>query len=243
MPDAPTLFELLAKVQDRDTPPPERRAAARTLISELWADDDHADVECARVAGRAVLATMDARPPTMLQRLDRLRPVHPPCPDCGGILVELSSGETFCAACWQADIPQEALRRVSQLTTKPPTRDYEMKPPGAPDSGPRSANSEPSQAMQRRFVADYETRPQTFPIQYPRGLAPWSTGDPRSVPWSMVQEFDHRARRNHSQTLQRLAARGGLCAAPVRTGSGRINAALGPAMVAVYRATRRIADR
>lgn len=33
---------------------------------------------------------------------------------------------------------------------------------------------------------------------------------PRSVPWSFVERFRARAERNHSQTLERLAERGGL---------------------------------
>lgn len=33
---------------------------------------------------------------------------------------------------------------------------------------------------------------------------------PRSVPWSFVERFRERAESNHSQTLERLAERGGL---------------------------------
>jgi len=35
-------------------------------------------------------------------------------------------------------------------------------------------------------------------------------GCPRNVPWSLVEPHENQARRNHSQTLTRLAERGGL---------------------------------
>jgi hypothetical protein len=34
---------------------------------------------------------------------------------------------------------------------------------------------------------------------------------PRDVPWSFVETFREQAEANHSQTLERLAQRGGLC--------------------------------
>lgn len=34
---------------------------------------------------------------------------------------------------------------------------------------------------------------------------------PRSVPWAFVEQFREQAEHNHSQTLERLAQRGGLC--------------------------------
>ena len=34
---------------------------------------------------------------------------------------------------------------------------------------------------------------------------------PREVPWSFVETFRAQAERNHGQTLERLAERGGLC--------------------------------
>ena len=36
-------------------------------------------------------------------------------------------------------------------------------------------------------------------------------GCPRSVPWSLLAPHEEQALRNHDQTLQRLAERGGLC--------------------------------
>lgn len=34
---------------------------------------------------------------------------------------------------------------------------------------------------------------------------------PRGVPWEFVAQFEKQAQSNHSQTLKRLAERGGLC--------------------------------
>jgi hypothetical protein len=42
------------------------------------------------------------------------------------------------------------------------------------------------------------------PEQRQRGL-------PRSVPWSVAEQAREQAYRNHEQTLERLAQRGGLC--------------------------------
>lgn len=36
------------------------------------------------------------------------------------------------------------------------------------------------------------------------------TAYPRSVPWDLVKEHERQAERNHSQSLDRLAERGGL---------------------------------
>lgn len=36
-------------------------------------------------------------------------------------------------------------------------------------------------------------------------------GCPKSVPWSLVAPHERQAVSNHSQTLERLAQRGGLC--------------------------------
>ena len=50
-----------------------------------------------------------------------------------------------------------------------------------------------------------------FPIIVPcdrRGLE--IAGCPRSVPWSLVEPHRAQAEANHSQTLERLAERGGL---------------------------------
>lgn len=43
-----------------------------------------------------------------------------------------------------------------------------------------------------------------FPILSP------IAGFPRSVPWSFVKKFENQADRNHSQSLETLARRGGL---------------------------------
>lgn len=42
-------------------------------------------------------------------------------------------------------------------------------------------------------------------------MFPMQTGP--DIPWEMIEPFEHQARRNHSQTLQRLAERSGLFAA------------------------------
>lgn len=36
-------------------------------------------------------------------------------------------------------------------------------------------------------------------------------GCPRSLPWSLFEGHERQAQRNHGQTLERLAERGGLC--------------------------------
>ena len=53
----------------------------------------------------------------------------------------------------------------------------------------------------------------TFPVLF--GYHPereeWrAAGCPRSVPWPFLEPHEARARTNHSQTLERLAQRGGL---------------------------------
>lgn len=45
----------------------------------------------------------------------------------------------------------------------------------------------------------------------------------KAVPWAMMQPHERQAQHNHSQTLERLAQRGGLCpseAVDVLTGQG-----------------------
>ena len=49
-----------------------------------------------------------------------------------------------------------------------------------------------------------------FPIQENRynRKEPWDA--PTEIPWSIIAPYDNRARRNHSQSLERLAEKGGL---------------------------------
>jgi len=57
-------------------------------------------------------------------------------------------------------------------------------------------------------MSTFRTIPQSFPIHqggYERGKS-----YPRSVPWEFVAPHAARAARNHSQSLSRLAERGGL---------------------------------
>ena len=53
--------------------------------------------------------------------------------------------------------------------------------------------------------------PNQFPIMVSKR---WGDGrplvGPRSIPWSVIAPFEDQAKRNHSQTLRRLAERGGL---------------------------------
>lgn len=53
-----------------------------------------------------------------------------------------------------------------------------------------------------------------FPVLWPHSLRETarlrSLGCPRSVPWAMLAPHKRRAELNHSQTLERLAERGGL---------------------------------
>jgi hypothetical protein len=44
---------------------------------------------------------------------------------------------------------------------------------------------------------------------------------PRSVPWDFVEPFRAQALRNHSQTLERLAARGGLAPEEIHAAAHR----------------------
>ncbi len=34
---------------------------------------------------------------------------------------------------------------------------------------------------------------------------------PKSIPWALIEPYAQQAMRNHDQTLERLAERGGLC--------------------------------
>lgn len=53
-----------------------------------------------------------------------------------------------------------------------------------------------------------------FPVLWPwdreRHAQLVALGCPRSVPWSLVAPHERQARANHSQSLERLAERGGL---------------------------------
>jgi hypothetical protein len=40
-------------------------------------------------------------------------------------------------------------------------------------------------------------------------------GVPRFVPWSILQPHEDQAKKNHSQSLEELARRGGLCPAEI----------------------------
>lgn len=64
---------------------------------------------------------------------------------------------------------------------------------------------------------------------------------PRSVPWSLVEPDRRQAKRNHSQTLERLAQRGGLSphellatleGRDLRTGSDELDLAAVPILLA-----------
>lgn len=48
-----------------------------------------------------------------------------------------------------------------------------------------------------------------FPVLQ-RTRAEIEHGAPESVPWELIAPHEHQAMRNHSQTLERLAQRGGL---------------------------------
>lgn len=54
----------------------------------------------------------------------------------------------------------------------------------------------------------------TFPLMWPHRREEIATyerlGCPRSVPWDIVEPHEEQAQKNHGQTLQRLAERGGL---------------------------------
>lgn len=52
------------------------------------------------------------------------------------------------------------------------------------------------------------TADRSFPVL--RSHLPRGTTCPRSVPWSLVEPHAAQAKTNHSQTLERLAERGGL---------------------------------
>lgn len=54
--------------------------------------------------------------------------------------------------------------------------------------------------------------PVSFPWEHERRFAHERAGCPRSIPWAMVAPHERQARSNHSQTLTRLAERGGLSA-------------------------------
>ena len=51
-----------------------------------------------------------------------------------------------------------------------------------------------------------------FPVITNQSRLPQSVRDrwPRSIPWSLVERWRTQAERNHGQTLERLAERGGL---------------------------------
>ena len=56
--------------------------------------------------------------------------------------------------------------------------------------------------------------PTKFPVLWQdsrAGLAELKTAKcPRSIPWDKIAPFERRAQKNHDQTLERLAQRGGL---------------------------------
>lgn len=49
-----------------------------------------------------------------------------------------------------------------------------------------------------------------FPILYPTGVRRREPNLPTSVAWSIVEPHEPQAIKNHDQTLERLAERGGL---------------------------------
>jgi hypothetical protein len=57
--------------------------------------------------------------------------------------------------------------------------------------------------------------PERFPVLWSHRreeCAAWERmGCPRTVPWSLLAPHEAQAKRNHDQTLKRLAERGGLC--------------------------------
>jgi hypothetical protein len=56
-----------------------------------------------------------------------------------------------------------------------------------------------------------------FPVLFQGrdGDAARKLGCPREIPWSFLEPHEARAKRNHDQTLQRLAERGGLSPAEI----------------------------
>lgn len=59
--------------------------------------------------------------------------------------------------------------------------------------------------------------PAKFPIQrcwgrQEDGHMGYSQTGPKEIPWAMIAPHAEQARRNHMQTLEQLAQRGGLCA-------------------------------
>lgn len=55
-----------------------------------------------------------------------------------------------------------------------------------------------------KVPSPFENRPARFPILNPKGIAP------DSVPWEFVEPHREQAYKNHHQTLEELARRGGL---------------------------------
>lgn len=49
-----------------------------------------------------------------------------------------------------------------------------------------------------------------FPVLYSRGERDALSGAPTTVPWSLLAGHEEQASRNHDQSLERLAERGGL---------------------------------
>ena len=78
--------------------------------------------------------------------------------------------------------------------------------PEAPPMGHTGRKRVSIMDLERRVTALERNRMKNFPILYENNRI----NGPRNIPWEKAEEFREQAEKNHNQTLERLAERGGL---------------------------------